>query len=79
LAPHLCGRDPVLAPETALSLAQIAERLTPSSLASREALLSDVSEARKSLNCVKGDGVAMRADLIATAQVVDAALSQLAP
>lgn len=79
LAPHLCGRDPVLAPESALALAQIAERLTPSGLAAREALLADVKQARAALGCVKAEGAPMRADLLATAQVVDAAFSQLAP
>jgi hypothetical protein len=79
LAPHLCGRDPVIAPETALALAQIAERLTPSELAAREALLADVKEARAALACAKGEGAPIRSDLLATVQVVDAALSQLVP
>jgi hypothetical protein len=80
LAPHLCGRDPVLAPESALALAQIAERLTPSNLAAREALIADLKEARAALGCAKSDGApAIRPDLLATVQIVDAAFSQLAP
>jgi hypothetical protein len=79
LTPHLCGRDPVLAPESALALGQIAERLTPSGLANREALLADVKEARASLACAKAEDAQLRADLLATALLVEAALSQLSP
>jgi hypothetical protein len=79
LSPHLCGRDPVVAPEAALALAQIAERLTPSGLAAREALLADVKEARAALSCARAEGAPIRADLLAIVQVVEAAFSQLAP
>ncbi len=77
LALHLCGRDPVLAPESAHALAQISERLTPSSLANREALVADVKQAQSALACAQADDPPLRPDLSALAQVVDAALSQL--
>jgi hypothetical protein len=79
LAVYLCGRDPVLAPESGQALVQIAERLTPSGLALREALLADVSEARSALACAKGDEAPIRPDLLARALLVEAALSQLLP
>ncbi len=40
-----CGRDPSLAPEAALSLHAIAGGLSPSELAAREVLLSDLAKA----------------------------------
>lgn len=79
LTPHLCGRDPVLAPESALALAQIAERLTPSSMANREALVADVKEARAALACAKEEEVHVRPDLLASALLFEAALNQLVP
>jgi hypothetical protein len=79
LALHMCGRDPVLAPEGAHALAQIAERLTPSSLANREALVADVKLAQSALACAKADDAPLRADLSARAQLAEAALSQLVP
>ena len=42
-----CGRDPSLAPEAALSLHAIAERLTPSELAAREVILADLAKAEE--------------------------------
>lgn len=44
-----CGRDPVLAPEAALTLYTLAERVTSESFAAREVLLSDVKQAIQSL------------------------------
>jgi hypothetical protein len=79
LTPHLCGRDPVLAPESAVALAQIAERLTPSNLANREALVADVKEARAALACAKSEDAHVRPDLVATSLLLEAALSQLSP
>lgn len=51
LAEHACGRDPTLAPEAAAALRKLARRLTPSELAEREALSSDLERARVSLHC----------------------------
>lgn len=76
LAPVLCGRDPVLAPEASVALAQIAERLQPAGLAAREAAAHDLRQARVALSCVK-DQPLPRADLVAAALLLDAALAQL--
>jgi hypothetical protein len=49
-----CGRDPVLAPEAALALAEIAHTMQPSELAAREVLLSDLRAAQSRVDaCVK--------------------------
>lgn len=79
LSAILCGRDPVLAPESASALLELAERLRPSELAARECLLSDLRSARKALACVGEQPAEVRADLALAAMVVDAALAQLAP
>ncbi len=42
-----CGRDPNLAPEAALSLYAIAQKLTQSELAAREVLLADLAKAEE--------------------------------
>lgn len=42
-----CGRDPSLAPEAALSLHAVSERLTARELSLREVLLSDLSKAEE--------------------------------
>lgn len=76
LAPVLCGRDPVLAPEAGVAMAQIAERLQPSELAAREAAAYDLRKAREALGCVKQEPLP-RADLVAAALLLDAALAQL--
>jgi len=76
LAPVLCGRDPILAPEASIALVQIAERLQPSLLAAREAASYDVKMAREALACVKQQP-SPRADLMASAMLLDAALAQL--
>jgi hypothetical protein len=44
-----CGRDPALAPEAALTLYTLAERVNAESFATREVLLSDVKQAIQSL------------------------------
>lgn len=77
LAPLLCGRDPVLAPEAGLALAQLAQSLRPSDLAVREASLGDVRAAREALQCAKDNEPALRADLVSAALLLDAALAQL--
>jgi hypothetical protein len=51
LAQLACGRDPTLAPEAAATLQKLAVRLTPSELAAREALNSELDRARASLRC----------------------------
>lgn len=79
LAGFLCGRDPVLAPESAHALLQIAERITPDGVTSREAALADFTAARKALECARQDQPALRPDLTKAALVLDAALAQLAP
>jgi hypothetical protein len=79
LASILCGRDPVLAPESAHALWQISERITPDGVAAREADLADFSAARKALECARQDQPALRPDLTKAALVLDAALAQLAP
>jgi hypothetical protein len=72
LAAHACGRDPTLAPEAAYALGRLAERLTPSELAQREALQSDLARARASLRCDRP----ARADIAATLREVATALTQ---
>ena len=79
LARLLCGRDPVLAPESAYALGAIAEQLTPDRVALREAALDDFAAARKALECVREQEAPVRADLVKAAQLLDAALAQLAP
>lgn len=79
LAGFLCGRDPVLAPESAHALLQMAERLTPDAVATREADVSEFAAARKALECARQDQPAVRSDLVKAALVLDAALAQLAP
>lgn len=78
MAPLLCGRDPNLAPEAALAFAQIAEHLQPARLAAREAASYDLRQARAALACAE-QSPAPRADLVAAAQLLAAALDQLAP
>jgi hypothetical protein len=49
LVTQACGRDPALAPEAALTLYTLAERMTAESFATREVLLSDLKAALQSL------------------------------
>ncbi|MFM2420071.1 MAG: hypothetical protein RL385_4794 [Pseudomonadota bacterium] len=49
-----CGRDPVLAPEAALSLRRGVLRTGASDLARREVLLSDLRAVRSKLGCAEG-------------------------
>jgi hypothetical protein len=79
LAGFLCGRDPVLAPESAHALLQIVDRITPDGAASREADLADFAAARKALECARQEQPALRPDLAKAALVLDAALAQLTP
>jgi hypothetical protein len=79
LARLLCGRDPVLAPESAYALAQIVERITPSAVELREAALADFATARASLACAREQEPAVRPDLVKHAMLLEAALAQLAP
>lgn len=51
LAALACGRDPDLAPEAAAALRGLVPRVTPSELASREALEADLVRAREALRC----------------------------
>lgn len=79
LARLLCGRDPVLAPESAYALAQIAERITPAAVELREAAIADFASARAALACAREHEPPVRPDLSKTALVLEAALAQLAP
>jgi hypothetical protein len=79
LARLLCGRDPVLAPESAYALAAIAERLSPGAVELREAALADFRTARQALSCAREQEAPVRADLVKAALLLDAALAQLAP
>ena len=76
---RLCGRDPVLAPESAYALEQIAERLLPSAVALREATSADFVSAREALACAREHEPPVRLDLAKAALVLEAALTQLAP
>lgn len=75
LAAHACGRDPLLAPEAAFALREIAERLRPSELAARESLRSDLEAARAALACV--DRPPPRADIAQALAELAAALERL--
>jgi hypothetical protein len=79
LARLLCGRDPVLAPESAYALIAIAEQITPAQVELREGAIADFAAARKALECVREQEAPVRADLVKAAQLLDAALAQLAP
>ncbi|HEX6245897.1 MAG TPA: hypothetical protein VFZ61_33460 [Polyangiales bacterium] len=79
LAQLLCGRDPLLAPESAHAMAAIAERITPSRVALREGAVADFTAARKALECVREQAAPVRADLVRAAQLLDAVLAQLSP
>ena len=63
LAPLACGRHPVLAPEAAFAIFQIADRLRPSELAARETLKSDLRRARDALECARRPPLP-RADIV---------------
>lgn len=77
VAPLLCGRDPNLAPEAALALMHVAERLRPSELENREATRGAFREAQKALACIKEQSAPVRADLVSAALVLDSVLAQL--
>lgn len=75
LAAHACGRDPVLAPEAALSLRKLSARFVPSELASREVLRGDLMRARQALACA--DALPRpRADIAEALHLLAAALAE---
>ncbi|HEY6876540.1 MAG TPA: hypothetical protein VI299_00925 [Polyangiales bacterium] len=75
LAVHACGRDPVLAPEAAHSLRKLAVRLSPSELAAREVLRSDLARAHDALACASAQPPP-RADIVEALQLLTSALAQ---
>lgn len=77
LLPHALGRDPVLAPEAALALVQIGQRLTPADLAAREVLLSTLDEARKATQAALEEARSPRADIRLCLEALLAALTEL--
>jgi hypothetical protein len=77
LLPHAVGRDPVLAPEAAMALVQIGQRLTPADLAAREVLLSTLDEARKATQVALEEVRSPRPDIRVCLETLLAALSEL--
>jgi hypothetical protein len=77
LLTHACGRDPVLAPESAAALLALAERLSPSELSAREVLLSDLRGASSATRQALGDAKALRADIRESLTASAAALAAL--
>lgn len=74
LAALACGRDPALAPEAALSMRKL--QLSPSGLAERETLRTDLERARQALTCVD-DKPLPRADIASALDDLSAQLDLL--
>jgi hypothetical protein len=77
LLPLAIGRDPVLAPEAAMALLQIGQRLTPTELSTREALLSTLKEASQATRAALDEARSPRADIRLALSVLQAQLTDL--